>query len=97
MTEEAPLRRWRLRRRHEPIAIDDGRAVTHGRTRFFDAANGDTTIEYDTLWVLGSDRDRRWNEFHEWYSPRADERRDPLSSAERSPPASGHRFASVSP
>lgn len=54
--------------RYEPIAIDGGRVVTHGRTRFFDAATGETRIEYDNIWVLGFDPDGRCNEFHEWYA-----------------------------
>jgi uncharacterized protein (TIGR02246 family) len=56
--------------RYEPIAIDGGIVVTHGRTLFFDAATGATQAEYDNVWVLRFGRDGRCSEFHEWYAGR---------------------------
>jgi ketosteroid isomerase-like protein len=56
--------------RFEPIAIDGGIVVTHGRTLFFDAATGAPQAEYDNVWVLRFARDGRCSEFHEWYAGR---------------------------
>jgi hypothetical protein len=58
---------------YEPIAIDGDLAVTHGRTRFFDAATGATLKEYDNIWVLRFGPDGRCSEFHEWYAGRPKE------------------------
>ena len=56
--------------RYEPIAIDGPVVVTHGRTLFFDLATGETTAEYDNVWVLRFGPDGRCSEFHEWYAGR---------------------------
>jgi uncharacterized protein (TIGR02246 family) len=58
---------------YEPIAIDGDLAVTHGRTRFYDAASGATLTEYDNVWVLRFGPDGRCSEFHEWYAGRPKE------------------------
>ncbi|HEX9855925.1 MAG TPA: nuclear transport factor 2 family protein, partial [Acidimicrobiia bacterium] len=58
---------------YEPIAIDGAFAVTHGRTRFFDPASGETRREYDNVWILRFDRDGRCVEFHEWYAGRPED------------------------
>jgi len=55
--------------RYEPIAIDDGYVVTHGRTHFYDPETKRTRIEYDNIWLLRFDAEGRCAEFHEWYSP----------------------------
>ena len=55
---------------YEPIAIDGGTVVTHGRTLFFDAATGSTKGEFDNIWVLRFAPDGRCAEFHEWYAGR---------------------------
>jgi hypothetical protein len=60
--------------RYEPIAIDNGYVVTHGRTHFFDPTTGVTRIVYDNIWLLRFDPDGRCAEFHEWYSPLPHER-----------------------
>ena len=59
--------------RYEPIAIDNGYAVTQGRTHFYDPETRQTRIEYDNIWLLRFDADGRCTEFHEWYSPLPDE------------------------
>ena len=54
---------------YEPIAIGtDGLVVTQGRTHYFDAETGETSVEYDNVWVLRFDVDGRCSEFHEWYA-----------------------------
>jgi len=58
--------------RYEPIAIDGGIVVAHGRTLFFDTATGATQAEYDNVWVLRFGPDGRCAEFHEWYAGRPD-------------------------
>lgn len=53
---------------YEPIAIDQGFAVAHGRTLFFDPTTGATRTEYDNVWILRFASDGRCSEFHEWYA-----------------------------
>jgi ketosteroid isomerase-like protein len=55
---------------YEPIAIDGGTVVTHGRTLFFDIETGATQAEFDNVWVLRFAPDGRCAEFHEWYAGR---------------------------
>lgn len=55
---------------YEPIAIDGGIAVTHGRTRFTDVETGAMRGVFDNSWVLRFARDGRCTEFHEWYAGR---------------------------
>ena len=57
---------------YEPIAIDGPFVVTHGRTRFYDFATGETQAEFDNIWVLRFGPDGRCAEFHEWYAGRPD-------------------------
>jgi hypothetical protein len=54
--------------RYAPIAIDNGYAVTHGRTHFFEPATGETKGDFDNIWLLRFDPDGRCSEFHEWYA-----------------------------
>ena len=55
---------------YEPIAIDAGIVVTHGRTLFFDLETGATQAEFDNVWLLRFAPDGRCAEFHEWYAGR---------------------------
>ena len=55
---------------YEPIAIDGGIVVTHGRTLFFDPDGGAVQAEFDNVWVLRFGPDGRCAEFHEWYAGR---------------------------
>jgi ketosteroid isomerase-like protein len=55
---------------YEPIAIDGGVVVTHGRTLFFDPVTGERQAEFDNVWVLRFGPDGRCVEFHEWYAGR---------------------------
>jgi hypothetical protein len=55
---------------YEPIAIDAGIVVTHGRTLFFDPDTGVRRGEFDNVWVLRFGPDGRCSEFHEWYAGR---------------------------
>lgn len=57
---------------YEPIAIDNGYVVTHGRTRFYYPDSGETRAVFDNIWVLRFDPQGRCSEFHEWYSPLPD-------------------------
>lgn len=56
--------------RYEPIAVDGGRVVAHGRTTFYDPDSGEPVTEYDNVWLLRFDGDGRCSEFHEWYARR---------------------------
>jgi ketosteroid isomerase-like protein len=67
---------------YEPIAIERGLVVTHGRTLFFDPETGETQTEYDNIWVLRFAPDGRCAEFHEWYAGR------PEDDPSRAPPGS---------
>lgn len=60
---------------YAPIAIDGDIVVSHGRTRFFDPATGETQTDYDNIWVLRFNSDGRCAEFHEWYAGRPDDDR----------------------
>jgi uncharacterized protein (TIGR02246 family) len=55
---------------HEPIAVDRGVVVTHGRTLFVDPGTGAMRGEFDNVWVLRFAPDGRCAEFHEWYTGR---------------------------
>ncbi len=57
---------------YQPIAMDNGYVVTHGRTRFYPPSSGETRRIYDNIWLLRFGSDGRCSEFHEWYSPLAD-------------------------
>jgi uncharacterized protein (TIGR02246 family) len=67
MAEEHLFDRGGYDGRYEPIAIDGGFAVAHGRTLFFDPQTQATQTEYDNIWVLRFEPDGRCSEFHEWY------------------------------
>lgn len=69
MAEEHLFEKGGYDARYEPIAIDNGYVVTHGRTYFYRPASGETRGVFDNLWVLRLDADGRCLEFHEWYSP----------------------------
>jgi uncharacterized protein (TIGR02246 family) len=88
---EAITAEWMVERHHfrpggydaayEPIAIDGGLVVTHGRTLFTDPSTGEMRGEFDNVWVLRFDADGRCVEFHEWYAGR------PEHDPSRAPPA----------
>jgi ketosteroid isomerase-like protein len=61
---------------YEPIAIDNGYVVTHGRTHFYYPDSGETRGVFDNIWLLRLDSEGRCSEFHEWYSRMAEESTD---------------------
>lgn len=70
MAEKHVFTRGSYSATYEPIAIDGGVVVTHGRTLFFDAAKGAVQGEFDNIWVLRFSSEGRCAEFHEWYAGR---------------------------
>jgi hypothetical protein len=81
MAERHLFQRGGYDARYVPIAIDDGYAVTHGRTRFYDPATGATLGEFDNIWLLRFAEDGRCSEFHEWYAGgSAEEPTDPTGA-----------------
>lgn len=69
MAEEHLFEKGGYDAHYEPIAIDDGYVVTHGRTHFYHPASGETRGVFDNIWLLRFDAEGRCSEFHEWYSP----------------------------
>jgi hypothetical protein len=62
---------------YEPVAMDAGLVVVHGRTVFYADGTQDVDTAYDNLWLLRFDDEGRCSEFHEWYSDRDDEKPTP--------------------
>jgi len=58
---------------YEPVAMDAGLVVVHGRTVFFADGTREIDTAYDNLWLLRFDEAGRCSEFHEWYADRDDE------------------------
>ncbi len=52
---------------YEPIAVEEDRAVTHGRTHYFEPDGATLKAEYDNIFVLRFDADGRCTEFREWF------------------------------
>jgi len=52
---------------YEPIAIEGNYAVTNGRSRYFKEDGSTLRAEWDNIFVLRFDDDRRCIEYHEWY------------------------------
>lgn len=63
--------------RYEPVAMDAGLVVVHGRTVFYADGTHDIDTAYDNLWLLRFDDDGRCSEFHEWYADKDDEKPTP--------------------
>jgi ketosteroid isomerase-like protein len=65
---------------YEPVAIDAGTVVVHGRTVFYADGTRDIDTAYDNLWLLRFDENGSCREFHEWYADRDDENSVPAAS-----------------
>ena len=59
---------------YQPVAVQAGLVVVHGRTVFYADGTRDIDTAYDNLWLLRFDDAGRCSEFHEWYADRDDER-----------------------
>ena len=62
---------------YEPIAMDAGLVVVHGRTVFYADGTRDVDTAFDNLWLLRFADDGRCSEFHEWYADKDDEAATP--------------------
>lgn len=69
MAEEHVFQKGGYDAYYQPIAMDNGYVVTHGRTHFFFPSSGETRRIYDNIWLLRFGLDGACSEFHEWYSP----------------------------
>lgn len=55
---------------YEPIVIEGDRAVTNGRSRYFEQDGTTLKDEWDNIFVLSFDADGRCKEYREWYMRR---------------------------
>lgn len=76
MAEEHLFQKGGYDAHYEPIAIDNGYVVPHGRTHFYHPDGGETRGLFDNIWLLRLDPDGRCSEFHEWYAPMPGESTD---------------------
>jgi ketosteroid isomerase-like protein len=51
---------------YEPLLIEGNRAVTHGRSRYFEPDGKTLKFEWDNIFVLQFDEQGRCNEYREW-------------------------------
>lgn len=60
---------------YEPILIEGDRAVTHGRSLYFEQDGKTLKTEFDNIFVLRFDEQGRCAEYREWYMerPKGDE------------------------
>jgi SnoaL-like domain len=55
---------------YEPITIEGDRAVTNGRSLYFERDGSTLKAEYDNIFILRFDENGRCMEYHEWYMKR---------------------------
>ena len=55
---------------YEPLVIEGNRAVTHGRTQYYEADSTTFRTEFDNIFVLDFDDAGRCTAFKEWYMER---------------------------
>ena len=55
---------------YEPLLIEGDRAVTNGRSRYFEQDGTTLKAEWDNIFVLLFDTDCRCKEYREWYMKR---------------------------
>jgi len=55
---------------YEPILIEGDRAVTHGRSLYFEQDGKTPRTEFDNIFVLRFDEQGRCAEYSEWYMER---------------------------
>ena len=52
---------------YQPIAVDGGTAVVHGRTQYYEDDRSKLRTEYDNVFVIRFDDARRARDFTEWF------------------------------
>jgi len=55
---------------YEPLLIEGDRAVTNGRSRYFEQDGSTLKAEWDNIFVLLFDTEGRCKEYREWYMKR---------------------------
>ncbi len=55
---------------YEPIVIEGNRAVSNGRSRYFEQDGSTLKAEWDNIFVLRFDDEGRCTEYKEWYMER---------------------------
>lgn len=55
---------------YEPLLIEGDRAVTHGRSSYFEEDGKTLKTEFDNIFVLQFDEQGRCAEYSEWYMER---------------------------
>ena len=55
---------------YEPLVLEGDTAVTHGRSRYFEADGTTLRTEFDNIFVLRFDANGQCAEFREWYMER---------------------------
>ncbi len=58
---------------YEPIVIEGDRAVTNGRSRYFEQGGSKLKDEWDNVFILRFDEQGRCKEYREWYMRRPKE------------------------
>jgi hypothetical protein len=56
--------------RYEPVIIEGNRAVTNGRSRYFEQDGSTFKTEWDNIFILRFDDEGRCAEYREWYLER---------------------------
>ena len=56
--------------RYKPVVIEGDRAVTNGRSRYFEQDGKTLKAEWDNVFMLRFDEQGRCNEYREWYMER---------------------------
>ncbi len=59
---------------YEPILIEGDRAVTNGRSRYFELDGSTLRAEWNNIFVLRFDDEGRCTEYREWYMQRPENR-----------------------
>jgi ketosteroid isomerase-like protein len=55
---------------YEPVVIEGDRAVTNGRSRYFEKGSKKLKKEWDNVFILRFDEQGRCKEYREWYMKR---------------------------
>ena len=56
---------------YEPILVEGDRAVTNGRSRYFEQDGSTLRAEWNNIFVLRFDDEGRCTEYREWYMQRS--------------------------
>ncbi len=55
---------------YEPVVIEGDRAVTNGRSHYFEQGSDKLKAEWDNVFILRFDEQGRCKEYREWYMQR---------------------------